>query len=166
MDTKYETIKKNKLLLAIITFLLVFLLVLSMVYIRATHTERRAKTESIKIAKEYAKLNIVDDFYWFKRQETYFTVLGSTVDGEQKIVIIPKKTGKIMILNAKDGLSEQEIREKIKNDYQENAIQGISLGLYDGKPSWEVVTQGIDKSLTYYLFAFSDGQEIKIIADI
>lgn len=166
MDTKYETIKKNKLLLAIIAFLLVFLLLLSMTYIKATQPERRVKKESIKIAKEYTDLKTVNEFYWFKRQETYFTVLGSDTEGEQKIVIIPKKTGKIVILNAKDGLNEQEIRAKIKNDYQENTIQGIALGLYDGKPTWEIITQGTDQSLTYYLLAFSDGQEIKVIADI
>lgn len=166
LGLKEPIIKKNKILLGFIIFFLLIMIMLSIFYIRVTHVEAQARKEATILAKEYAQIENVDSFYWFNRKETYFTIVGENNEGEKKVVIIPQKSEEIIVLNQKDGLNEQEIREKIGTNYAGNTIQKITLGIYEKKPSWEVVTQNDEGLLNYYLFSFKDGEEIKAIKNI
>lgn len=158
--------KKTKILLSIITILLVIIVMIAIFYVRSTHPRTQAKKEATEIAKEYAQLTTVDNFYWFTRKETYFSVTGKNADGENLVVIIPEKDGDVTVLNQKDGVEEGQIRQIMETDYQENNIQKISLGLYDGKPTWEVVTKDKDGLLSYYLLSFEKAEEIMVIKNV
>lgn len=60
---------------------------------------RQARNEAIEIAQKYTDLKEVDQFYWFNRQASSFSLVG-TDDKENKIVvIIPKSGEKVSVLN-------------------------------------------------------------------
>ena len=43
---------------------------------------QQAKREAVQMAEKYADLKTVDQFYWFNRDKTYFTVTGESNSGE------------------------------------------------------------------------------------
>ena len=61
----------QRILIGVIVFLLSFILLTSVLYVRSTRPMRQAKEEATTIAKKYAKLETVDRFYWFNRQLVY-----------------------------------------------------------------------------------------------
>lgn len=164
-EERNET-RKNKILLSVFAVLLVIIVTMAIFYVRSTHLRTQAKREATKIAKEYAHLESVDDFYWFTRKETYFSVTGKDDKGEALAVIIPKSGEKVTILNQKDGVDEEKIRQIIQTEYKEKKIQKISLGLYNDKPTWEIVTKNEDGLLSYYLLSFEKAEEIMIIKNV
>ena len=159
-------VRKRKILLGIITALLVMIVLIVIFYVRATHPWKQAEKEATAIAKEYAQLESVDNFYWFTRKETSFAVTGKDAKGEELVVIIPKSGKNITVLNQKDGVEEGHIRQIMSTDYKEKDIQKISLGLYEDKPTWEVITKNDDGSLSYYLLSFEKAEEIMIIKNV
>lgn len=158
--------RKTKILVSVIAVLLVIIVMITIFYSRSTYPRTQAKKEATKIAKEYAHLETVDNFYWFTRKETYFSVTGKDNKGEELAVIIPKKGEKVTVLNQKNGIDEEKIRQIITNDYKEKNIQKISLGLYKDTPTWEIVTQNEDGSLNYYLLSFEKAEEIMVIKNV
>lgn len=136
------------------------------IFIQSNHSMSQSKKEATEIAKEYANLETVDDFYWFTRKETSFSVVGKDDKGNELIVMIPKSGDPVKVLNLKDGVSEGQIRQVVAQDYQQNNIKKVNLGLYDGKPTWEVVTENADQSFNYYLLSFENAEEINIIKNI
>ncbi len=164
-EERNET-RKTKILLSIIAILLAIIVMIAIFYVRSTHPRTQAKREATEIAKEYAHLNTVDNFYWFTRKETYFSVTGKDDKGEELVVIIPKSGEKVTVLNQKDGQDESQIRQIIETKYKEKNIQKISLGLYNDQPTWEIVTKNDDGLLSYYLLSFANAEEVMIIKNV
>ncbi|MBP2099286.1 cell wall elongation regulator TseB-like domain-containing protein [Enterococcus rivorum] len=158
--------KKIKLLLGLIATLLAIIVCMIIIFIRSNHSMAQAEKEATEIAKEYANLETVDDFYWFTRKETSFSVVGRDDKGNELIVLIPKSGDSVKVLNQKDGVSENQIRQVMVQDYQQSNIKKVNLGLYDGKATWEVVAENPDKSLNYYLLSFENAEEINVIKNI
>lgn len=158
--------RKTKILVSIIAGLLLIIVLITIFYVRSTHPRTQAKKEATEIAKEQANLTSVDTFYWFTRKENYFSVTGKNDQGEELAVIIPKSGEKITVLNQKDGVSEGQIRQIMETDYNVTNIQKISLGLYDNKPTWEIVTKDEAGLLSYYLLSFENAEEIMIIKNV
>lgn len=158
--------KKIKILLTLIAALLAIIVCMIIVFTRSNHSMAQAEKEATKIAKEYANLETVDDFYWFTRKETSFSVLGKDDQGNELVVLIPKSGDQVKVLNQKEGASEKQIRQVMAQDYQQSNIKKVNLGLYDGKATWEVVAENPDKSLNYYLFSFENAEEINVIKNI
>ena len=164
-EDRNET-RKIKILISVIAILLIIIVTITIFYIRSTHPRTQAKKEATEIAKEYAHLETIDNFYWFTRKETYFSVTGQNDQGEKLAVIIPKSGEKVTVLNQKDGVEEGHIRQILETDYKEKNIQKISLGLYDDKPTWEIVTKNDDHTLNYYLLSFEKAEEIMVIKNV
>lgn len=158
--------KKIKILLALIAALLVVIVGMVIIFTRSNHAMAQAEKEATKIAKEYAKLETVDDFYWFTRKETSFSVVGKDANGTELVVLIPKSGNQVKVLNQKDGVSEEQIRQVVMKDYQQSKIKKVNLGLYDGKATWEVITENPDRSFNYYLLSFENAEEINVIKNI
>lgn len=158
--------KRIKLLLAVTTVLLAIIVCMVIIFIRSNHSMSQAKKEAIVIAKEYANLESVDQFYWFTRKETSFSLTGKDDKGNEIVVIIPKSGEAGKVLNQKDGVSEGQIRQVVTQDYKQSTIKKVNLGLYDGEATWEVVTENPDKSLNYYLLSFENAEEINVIKNI
>ena len=163
-DDQKEKRKIIALLIGI-TILLLIILFSSLSYIRATSPIRQAKAEATQLAKQYANIEEVDRFYWFTREDTYFSVLGKNQEQQDVVAIIPKSGENVTVLAQDEGLTEDEAKEKIFKDYPRETLRKATLGMFEDQPVWEVMTKG-NKGNNYYLLDFKDGKEVKVIRNI
>lgn len=126
----------------------------------------QAEEEATAIAKKYAAVDQVEDFYWFKRDKSSFTVVGKDQAGKEVVVFIPESGDKVTVMNKKDGLSEAEAKGIIQQEAPNETITKATLGIYKDQPAWEVVTKDKLGKLSYYLLAFKDGADISTIKNI
>ena len=148
--------KKILILFSLIVALLSIILFSAIFYIRASRPMRQAKEEAIQLAKEHVDIQRVDQFYWFTREETYFSLVGETEAGKNVVVIIPKTGEKLLIFDEKDGLTQEQTRAVVQELTPQERIKKITLGMFNDQVVWEVMTKGNDE-LHYYLIDFKDG---------
>lgn len=159
--------KKSNRQLKIIGLVLILSVVLvSIVLTQSASPMRKAKKQSIKISKEVANINNVDDFYWFTRDKTYFTVLGTDDNNTGKVVFLPEDGTEAVVMNQADGINDQEAIQKVLDLKETKKIKKISLGLYDNQAVWEVVADNLDYGINYYLVAFKDGEIINKVTNL
>ncbi|KFN90534.1 DUF5590 domain-containing protein [Tetragenococcus muriaticus] len=153
-----------------ISMVLLFIIFFSIIfYIRASRPMRQARQEAEEIAEEYANIDTVDDFYWFTREETYFTVMGRDEDDRALAVIVPQSGDRVTVEEQSEGLSEQEARQAVLQEHENETVEKASLGMVDDTPVWEVVTTDDNEDTVgsnYYLLQFQDGEEVKTLRDI
>lgn len=155
---------RNQVILYGVAAILFLVLLFSVIfYTRANRPMSQAQKEAEAIAQKYAKLSETDKFYWFTREQTYFSLLGKNDKGQEIAVIIPKSGDKVTLLSQKDGISELDARSMVKNTYPEENVQKAELGIYKDQPVWEVVTKNQTGELNYYLLTFKDGEEVSKI---
>ncbi|MCO8289575.1 DUF5590 domain-containing protein [Tetragenococcus halophilus] len=161
--------KQKVTVLFVISMVLLFIIFFSIIfYIRASRPMRQAKKEAVEIAEEYANIDTVDDFYWFRRDENYFTVMGKDKNDQALAVIIPESGNKVTIEQQDDGLTELEAKQAVLREHEDESIEKASLGMVDDTPVWEVVTTDDEdgEDSNYYLLQFEDGEEVKDLQDI
>lgn len=157
---------KNKVLASLSLVLAIFIFCSIFFLVRANRPMYRAKKEAIGIAEELTDLKKVDKFYWYTREKTYFTLMGTTAKEEQIIVIVPQDGEKVTVLDQKSGLSENDVLTKIIEAENPNKIVKINLGMIDDLPTWEVVAQNENNGMDYYLVDFESGKVIDIIKNV
>lgn len=156
--------KSSRQLKIIGLVLILTILLISIVLIQSASPMRKAKKQSIKISEEIANIKDVDDFYWFTREKTYFTVVGKDNEKTEKIVFIPQDGTEAVVMNAEQGLESHEAVQKVLDLKETKKIKKISLGLYDNKPVWEIVANSVDEGIKYYLVDFSNGDIVNTIS--
>lgn len=158
--------KRITVLLTLLAILLAILVTIIIFFVRTNQPMAQAKKEATAIAKTSANLETVDKFYWFTRKNTYFTLTGKNDKGTEIVVIVPKSGEKVTVLNQKDGQTEQQITDIVAKAHPDESVMKATLGLYDKRPAWEVVTENDQGVLTYYLMSFDKGEEINVVKDI
>lgn len=158
--------KRITVLLTLLAILLAILVTIIIFFVRTNQPMAQAKKEATAIAKTSANLETVDKFYWFTRKNTYFTLTGKNDKGTEIIVIVPKSGEKVTVLNQKDGQTEQQITDIVAKAHPDESVMKATLGPYDKRPAWEVVTENDQGVLTYYLMSFDKGEEINVVKDI
>ncbi|MFV0557025.1 MAG: DUF5590 domain-containing protein [Enterococcus sp.] len=163
---KRKLTRQDRILIIVAAVLLSIILFSVIFYVRATRPMRQAEAETTAIAKKYADITTVDQFYWFNREKTYFSVTGTTAKGQEAAVIVPKAGEKVTVLDLSEGFTEEEARAQITSSYAQEEVQTAKLGMYDDQPCWEVVTKTSTAELNYYLLDFKSGEEIKKVTNI
>lgn len=159
--------RRNNRQLKIIGLVLILSVVLvSIILIQSTAPMRSAKKQGIDISKEVAGIEKVDDFYWFTRDKTYFTVVGKNDKNEEKIVFLPQDGTEAVVMDQSSGIDSKTAIQKVLDLKETKNIKKISLGLYDGQAVWEVVADSKEKGINYYLVAFNNGEIVNTINDL
>lgn len=148
-----------------IVVLLVIILIFSLVYIRASRPMRQARDEAVELANKHVSLKSVDRFYWFTREETYFSLMAEDEKGKEIVVIIPKSGQEILILNQNEGITEKKAKSIIQKTFPNETVKKVILGVYQEQVVWEVMTKVSDEE-RYHLLDFNDGNLIKSIPTI
>ncbi|MGM0213628.1 cell wall elongation regulator TseB-like domain-containing protein [Enterococcus sp. AZ109] len=156
--------KKNKWIIGIVAFLLLILVSGTILFIRSNRPMQQAKKEAYDLAQQYAKLETMENFYWFNREQTYFTVTGVDQSGKDIVVIIPKSGENIQVLNAADGLSEDAVIQQMQAAYPEITVEKAALGKFRDQPAWEITGKDGQGTISYYLFSFENGEEIQNVS--
>ena len=148
-----------------IVILLVIILIFSLVYIRSSRPMRQARDEAVELANKHVSLKSVDRFYWFTREETYFSLMAEDEKGKEIVVIIPKSGQEILILNQNEGITEKKAKSIIQKTFPNETVKKVTLGVYQEQVVWEVMTKVSDEEC-YHLLDFNDGNLIKSIPTI
>lgn len=119
---------------------------------------RKERKETIEVAKKYADLETPDKFYWFNREKTYYTITGKSKNHNDILVTIPKDGDTIKVLNQKNGVTEQDIINKVHKEYQPYSIKKIEFGYIKNTPIWEVTVVNKNDTLSYYTYRFDNGK--------
>ncbi|KAF1304855.1 MULTISPECIES: cell wall elongation regulator TseB-like domain-containing protein [Enterococcus] len=163
--SKDKSKRQEVILIILASVLAAILLFGGIFYTRATRPLRQAEKEATAMAKKYTDLEEVDQFYWFTREKTYFSLTGKNKKGQQIAVIIPKDGKKITLLAQKDGITEDAAKAMVAKTYPKESVEKASLGIFEDEPVWEIVTR-TSKGVNYYLIAFENGEEIKTITNV
>ncbi|MGY3766897.1 cell wall elongation regulator TseB-like domain-containing protein [Vagococcus vulneris] len=156
--------RKQEKVLKIITSVIIIFIVGSFLIIWAGNRPlRKARSEARQVAAEIAGIQRMNDFYWFTREKTYFTVLGTDEKGNNLTVFIPDDGSEAVIMNQDKGTTEDEVIRSILEKNSSDHVKKVSLGIQKGKPVWEIVTSSKEHGLTYYLVDYSD---LKIVEEI
>ena len=143
--------------------LILAVVLISLVLFQSASPMRKAKKEGIKIAQSVADIQQVDEFYWFTREKTYFTVVGEDKNQVEKVVFLPQDGSEALVMEQKEGLTDKESIQKVLDLKETSKIKKVSLGIYDNKPTWEIVAKSKDGGIVYYLIDFKNGDVIKKI---
>ncbi|HFU4056125.1 TPA: DUF5590 domain-containing protein [Streptococcus suis] len=114
-----------------------------------------ARSQAVAVATEYADLQTVSNFSIYNGTETYFSVFGTTSQGEEVAVLIPEATSTVYVYPLAQGISQEEAQAIAKANGAGQAERTI-LGFRDGKPIWEVKS-----GTAYYLVEFETGSFVK-----
>ncbi|HCM88965.1 MULTISPECIES: DUF5590 domain-containing protein [Vagococcus] len=158
--------KRNRQLKLVTLSLILFLILMGIILFQSSSPMRKAKNQAIKISEEVANISKVENFYWFTRDRTYFTVVGTDDKNESKVVLLPQDGSEALVMNQKDGLTGDDAIQVVLDTKETKKIKKISLGMYDKKPVWEVVATAKDNSLSYYLIDFKEGKITNKMTDL
>lgn len=70
------------------------------------------------------------------------------------------------MFDQKEGLTEGQAKQVVKERYGEENVQKANLGMFDGKAVWEVVCKSPEGALNYYLITFETGEEVNTVLGI
>lgn len=143
--------------------LMLALIFITTVLVQSISPVTKAKKQAKEVANSIAGVERVDDFYWFIREKTYFTIVGRTADNESKIVLIPEDGSEAVVMANNEGINEKEAIAKVIDTKEVKRIKKINLGMVKGQPVWEVTAVGKSDPLSYYLVDFASGDIIETI---
>lgn len=146
--------------------LIIIILAIGFVLIKSTSPQRAAKKQAVKIAKDIGNIKQVDEFYWFTRDQSFFTIVGKDDKNQGKIVIIPEDGKEGIVYDTKDGVHYGEAVQAVLDSNETTYIKNINLGMVDNKPVWEISADGKNHELNYYLVDFKTGKIIEKIIGV
>ncbi|EMA6341936.1 DUF5590 domain-containing protein [Bacillus cytotoxicus] len=120
------------------------------------------------IAKEKAKLTKVKSVDYYNGKSAYAVVQGVDEKGEQLIVWVPEKKGKVLVRKKSEGISEKQAIQKMM-EYLEavnkeskpqlpKEIVKVKLGIEKDVPLWEITYIDQEGRYKYYYLRFQDGE--------
>ncbi len=132
------------------------------VYSQILYNKTAGHEEAIEIATEEANLIEVLETSTYARNEVYFVVKGIDEEDTTVFVFVPEAEGQVVIVDAADGLTEEEALELLKERQSFTRILSVQLGLEGGSPTWEITYINDEDRLTYYYLDFHTGEFIGI----
>lgn len=138
------------------------------VYLSAVDPLKKAEKIAVDIAEKETSLVTVKDFSLYNGSKTYYVVRGTNKKGTDLIVWIPEeeKNRKIVVKNAKYGISEKEAVQKLYDEKHPQEIISVKLGMENYIPLWEIYYRSDDDLINYYYVDFESGEWLKNIQNL
>ncbi|QBO36816.1 hypothetical protein EQG49_10365 [Periweissella cryptocerci] len=152
-----------------IGIILVIVIGVLIIFGKALSPARNAREKYEPIA---AKVGLTEpsDFLVSKRNTVYYSVIGENKKKQQIAVIMPaqkkpnpKAATTVML---KDGLSYQQVVNRVWAEYKPKKVLSIGLTLYKGYPAWDVSFTNQKNNLNFVTLQFTDGKELKLIQNL
>lgn len=152
--------KVRKVIVGILIALLLGATLISAFFYHLSAPVRKERKETIEIAEKYADLKVPRRFYWYNRDNTYYTITGENDKKQDIIVTVPKEGNEIHVLDQKNGITRNQALAIVQKNYHPYDIIKLNFGYFDNQPVWEVTVKNKDKTLSYYTLKFSNGKVI------
>ena len=161
-----KKIKRNKKLMVLMIIILIFVLLWG-VYMVAQIPYHEAKNETFQMAKKYAKVENINNFYIYNRNQTYYTIQGKNNNGQEVYVVIPKKGNRVDIFAKNKGISAIKANTIVKQNEAPKKIIHTVFGMKDDKtPLWEVAYLNKNNELCYAQISFKSGKVLQVLNDL
>ncbi|MFD1471270.1 hypothetical protein [Companilactobacillus mishanensis] len=125
-----------------------------------------ARSQSNSIAEEKANIVQPDYFGDYTRTDRYFAVGGLTNKKQYRYIIINAKSGKTETFDKGNAPLREKVLQGVADRYSPTKILHINLGLYKGKPTWEVAFENKNNTVGYNLVDFKTGKSVQLINNI
>ncbi|KRN33974.1 DUF5590 domain-containing protein [Lactobacillus selangorensis] len=135
-------------------------------YQTAQSPAKSAQEQAVAIAKKKAGLKTKTGFYWYNRDQTYFTVAGTNQKNTPVYVLIHKKNGAINVYKQSAGISRNDALTKVWNHQNPKKVLNINFGLYKNRPVWQVAYVKKNGSLNYDTIDFKTGETTQLIQNL
>jgi uncharacterized protein YpmB len=122
-------------------------------------SKEAAAVAAAKKEKNLVSIKHVDHFY---KNETYYVVEGKNEHGTDMIVWVDKNKKVANSEIAKRGLSEGQMVDYVKKNYDAQTIVDSRLGMEDEIPLWEVIFIDSEDRYTYYYGYYETGKRYEI----
>ncbi|GLB46842.1 hypothetical protein WR164_08210 [Philodulcilactobacillus myokoensis] len=159
--------KHNRFILnMILLIVLVILIGVFIIFHQSQSPFRQIRGEASGIAKRDAGVQKVDNFYISNLNQTYYTVGGTNEKNQHLLVVIAKNGGKVTVLNQKDGLSIDQVKNIITKRDHPQKFFNISPAIYNNQPVWSVGYLNQNKQLCYCKVQFKNGKILQLINNV
>lgn len=136
------------------------------VYATGNHPKKAAQAQATSLARKYAHLTHVNDFYTYNREKTYYTVAGTNQKNQKEYVIVAQKGGRIRVLKQSAGISKNAALSQTWQQRKPKKVLKIALGVFNDKPVWEVTYINQKGNLCYDLLNYKNGHVIQKISNL
>lgn len=156
-----DMMKKWFILVALLIFVAIWQLFA--LYDNVTNKWEQMVEEALHLAQKTASLETVANANFYHGTSAYYVIAGIDKTGEDIIVFVPEDLNReqIIVKKAKEGISEQEVKEQIIANRAPLSIKSIRLGVENNKPLWEVTYIDEQQRYTYYYLDFENGEFLK-----
>ncbi|MFD3446078.1 DUF5590 domain-containing protein [Microbacteriaceae bacterium 4G12] len=128
------------------------------VYNTTMNGKLQTESKSVQTAKEKAKLTKITSVdYYHGITASYEVVQGTDNKGEQWIVWVPDKEGKVLTKKKSEGISEKEAMQIVAKNGNPKELVKVKLGAENNVPIWEVTYIDQENHYNYYYMEFANG---------
>lgn len=144
--------KKGQFLLGSFLLLSVLTFLIFMIWDIAAKPFLDVQRYAVALAKQEADVTEVDRVSIYNGDERYFSVIGSTSQGEEVAVLLPELSDMVYVYPMSKGISKDKA-EDVARENGANTIEHTVLGYREGQPIWEVRSGTV-----YYTISFETGE--------
>lgn len=148
-------------------FLIIFIIsgFCTYLYISTTKPMELDKITATEIAMTETKLMTMEDFSVYNGKESYYVVKGKNNLDVDIFVLINKTTQKVVVKQARHGISSKEALQVIFPTNPPNNAK-VQLGIENNIVLWEITYLNEAEKLNYYYIDFETGELLKKIENL
>lgn len=147
--------------LTVIFTILIGIIFLFLLIYRDISNEVQADTENaFQLAVQYSPIEKALLVYIFNGDDSFFVVKGENDEGEIIYSFIPQQftdEEEVIWINESEGISEQDILNKFRNQCQSCELHQISPGILNNRFIWEIIYEDQDR-VYFQTYRFSTGE--------
>lgn len=140
-------------------FVILFITIQSIyLYHNASKPISKAQDRILKVVKENVKTNDILEVTFFNGDESYQVIRALDEHDEEIIIWVPeKKPNDVMIEKARNGLTEEQVKEYALSEFDIKKLQNIRIGMKHNIPVWEITFIDSNDRYSFYYLQF-DGK--------
>ncbi|MGX7106874.1 PepSY domain-containing protein [Hutsoniella sourekii] len=126
----------------------------------------QAEKETIELVNYDYPIDIVNDFYWFTLDDSYFSLDFVDQEGQRRYAIVAQDGGDVDYYTEQDLISEDDAKSLAANYNEVASFMNTRLGMVEDVPVWEVAFKGKDQHLNYYYINAKSGEWLQTIGNL
>lgn len=142
--------------ISVIVLLILIITQTIYLYLSASKPLVKAEERAIALIQDQLELNEIIDVTFFNGDEPYHVVHALDENSEEIIIWIPENNPEDLIVeNAENGLTEEEVREYAYAQFDIKKLQNIRIGMKYNIPVWEITFIDTNDRYSFYYLQFN-----------
>lgn len=146
-------------------FIALFAIILAYFYFSLTPV-RNSEGEIKNIVRQKTDITQQETFLISNRNDTYFSVIGKTKNGTEKVALIKNGSKYVETFKRSSGMSNEALNKLLNEKYKVKHIYSIAISKYKGTVVWEIAYLSKNNKLNYLTLDFKTGKVYREITGI